>query len=83
MSSSQICILVNHRAKIKENEKLDKYMDLARELKNPWIIKGTVVPIVVSALGKETGGNWRSLEELRPSRLQHYYDQLEYLVLET
>ena len=40
----------NHRVKIK-SEKINKYLDLAGELKKPWNIQVTVIPIVVNALG--------------------------------
>ena len=36
---------------IKENEKRDKYLDLARELKNLWNMKVTIIPIEVGAHG--------------------------------
>ena len=42
-------ILANHRVKIKENEKIDKNLDLARELKRPWHM--TVILIVFDSLG--------------------------------
>ena len=35
----------------KEVEKIEKYLDLTRELKKVWNIKVTVVPLVVGALG--------------------------------
>ena len=41
----------DQRVKMKENEKMDKYMDLARELKRLWNMKVKVIPIVVGALG--------------------------------
>ena len=40
---------VDHRIKLKECEKKDKYLDLARELKNLWNIEVTIVPIVIGA----------------------------------
>ena len=46
-----------------ETEKIDNYLDLARELKKLWNMKVTVIPIVVSTLGvvpkprKETDGS--------------------------
>ena len=50
---------VHHKVRIKEKEKIDKYLDLARELKN---IKVAVIYVIVGALGmipkywkKETG----------------------------
>ena len=42
----------DHRVKLKENEKKDKYLDLARELKKLWNIKVTVISVVIGALGK-------------------------------
>ena len=42
---------VDHRVKLKESEKRDKYLDLARELKKLWNMKVTVIPIVIGALG--------------------------------
>ena len=44
----------DHKVKIKENEKRDKYLDLARELKkkkNFWNMKETVIPIIIGVLG--------------------------------
>ena len=40
--------------KVEENEKKDKYLDIARELKRLWNMKVTVIPIVVGALGTFT-----------------------------
>ena len=47
-------VQVNHRVKLKEIEKRDKYLDLARELENLWNMKVTVIPIVIGALGSVT-----------------------------
>ena len=33
-------ILVDHRVEIKESKKIDEYLDLAREPKNLWNIRG-------------------------------------------
>ena len=49
---------------VKVNEKRDKYLDLALELKMPWIMKVTVIPIVIGALGTIRKVLVRSLEEL-------------------
>ena len=46
----------NHRVKLKECEKRDKYLDLARELKKLLNIKVTIIPIVIGALGTVTKG---------------------------
>ena len=68
----------DHRIKLKECEKRDKYLDLARELKNLWNMIVTIVPIVIGAFGTVTKGLLKGLEDLevggrvRPSKLQHY-----------
>ena len=49
-------IAADHRVKLKESEKRDKYLDLARDLKKQWNMKVMVVPIVISALGTGTRG---------------------------
>ena len=54
----------NHRIKLKECEKKDKYLDLARELKKLWNMKETIVPIVIGAFGSITKGLLKGLEDL-------------------
>ena len=56
----------DHRAKLKGNEKKDKYQNLARELKKQqlWNMKVTFIPIVFSALGTVTEGLLKELEDL-------------------
>ena len=47
-----IASLWDHRVHEKEGEKLEKYQELKREIKNIWGIRHVeVVPIVVGALG--------------------------------
>ena len=58
------CYLVEFAVEIKENEKRDKYFDLARELKKVWYMKVTVILIVNCALGTVLKGLVRELEEL-------------------
>ena len=41
----------DQRLKIKESNKIDWYLDPATELKNRWIMKVTVIPIIVGAAG--------------------------------
>ena len=66
----RICKIVDfavraeHRINLKESEKKDKYLDLARELKKPWNMKVTIVPIVIGALGTVTKGLLKGLEDL-------------------
>ena len=49
-------VLANNRIKLKESEKKDKYLDLARELKKLWNMKETIIPIEISAFGTVTKG---------------------------
>ena len=54
----------DHRINLKECEKKDKNLDLARELKKLWNMKVTIVPIVIGALGTITKGLLKGLEDL-------------------
>ena len=54
----------DHRIKLKECEKKDKNLDLARELKKLWNKKMTIVAIVVCAFGTVTKGLLKGLEDL-------------------
>ena len=56
--------LADHRVKLKESEKKDKNLDLAREQKKLWNMKVTVIPIVIVALAKVTKGVMQRLEDL-------------------
>ena len=38
-------VLADHRVKLEENEKKDKYLDLASELKKLWNMKVTIIPM--------------------------------------
>ena len=61
------CRIVNfvvpadHRAKLKESEKKDKYLDFIRELKKPWHLKVTIISIVIFSVIK---GLVQGLEDL-------------------
>ena len=55
---------VDHRIKLKDCEKRDKYLDLARELKKLWNMKVTIIPIVISAFGTVTKGLLKGLEDM-------------------
>ena len=46
----EITVLADYRVKLKESEKRDKYLDLARELKKLWKLRVTVIPIVINVL---------------------------------
>ena len=74
---------VHHRIKLKECEKKDKYLELARELKKIWNMNVTIIPILIGAFGTETKGLLKGLEELefdewRPSKREHYWQRSEY-----
>ena len=56
-------VSADHRINMKESEKKDKYLDLARELKKLWNLKVTFVPIVIGALGTVTQGLLKGLED--------------------
>ena len=61
---SAFAVLVDHRIKLKEWEKKDEYLDLARKLKNLWNIQETIVPIVTVAFDTVTKGLLQGLEDL-------------------
>ena len=46
----------DHRVKLKESEKRDKYVDLARERRKQWNMKVTAIPIEICALGAVSKG---------------------------
>ena len=60
----EFTVPADHRINLKESEKKDKYLDLARELKKLWNMKVTIVPIVIGALGTITKGLLKGLEDL-------------------
>ena len=53
----------DHKINLKESEKKDKYLDLARELKKLWNMKVTIVPIVIGALGTIAKGLLKGQED--------------------
>ena len=54
----------DQRLKLKECEKKNKYLNLARELKKLWNMKVTIEPIVIGALGTVTKGLLKGLGDL-------------------
>ena len=54
----------DHRVKLKECEKMDKFLDLARELKKLWNMQVTIIPVVTGAFGRVTKGLLKGLEDL-------------------
>ena len=45
-----LAVPAEHRVKLKETEKKDKYLDLTRELKKLWDMKETFIAIVIVVL---------------------------------
>ena len=64
------CKIVNflvpadHRIKLKEWEKKDKYLDLAWELKKLWNMEVTIIPIVIGVVGTVSKGLFKGLEDM-------------------
>ena len=57
-----LAVPADHRIKLKECEKRDKYLDLAREFKkNLWNMQVTIIPIVIGAFGTVTKGLLKGL----------------------
>ena len=65
-------ISANHRVKMKESEKINKYLDLAREQKNLWnMMLIQFFGGILQTVPKEWR-NWKSeVKKLRPSRSEH------------
>ena len=55
---------VDHRVKIKESKKRDKYLDSARELRKAVEHAVTVIPLVIGIVGTVHKGLERWLDEL-------------------
>ena len=54
----------NHRIKLKECEKKDKYLNLARDLKKLWNMQVTIIPIVIGVFETITKELLKELEDL-------------------
>ena len=59
---------VDHRVKLKESEKKDKYLNLARESKKLWNMKMTIIPLVIGDLRTVTKVLVKGLEDLEKNR---------------
>ena len=70
-------ILADHRLKIKESENINKYLDLARELKKQWNVKMMAILIgfgafeMVAKDPEKRLQDWRLGAELWPFRPLH------------
>ena len=57
-------VSADHKIKLKESERKDKYLDLAGELKKKlWNMKAMIIPIVIGAFGTVTKGLLKELED--------------------
>ena len=71
-------VLADDGVKLKESEKKDKYLDLARELKKLRNIQVTIIPILINAFGTVTKGLLKGVVESkladgwRPPKRQRY-----------
>ena len=54
-----------YRVELKEIQKKDEYLDLARDLKKLWDIKVTVIPIISGALGIVIKESVQGVENLK------------------
>ena len=61
-------IPVDHTVKIKDNDMIDKDLDLASELKNVWTITATVISIVVVFLWNSPQVTGKRTREARDQR---------------
>ena len=64
-------VTADHRIKLKESLKKDKYLDLARELKKLWNMKVTIIPIMIGAFGTVTKRSLKGLEVGRSTSGDH------------
>ena len=55
----------DHRIKLKEQEKKNKFLNLTKELKKLWNIKVTIIPIVIGAFSTVTKELFKGLENLK------------------
>ena len=60
----EFAVPADHWINLKESEKKDKYLDLARELKKLWNMKVTIVTIVIGAFGSISKGLLKGLEDV-------------------
>ena len=58
-----MAVPADHRVKLKESKKKDKYFDLVRQLKRLWNIVA-IIQIVIGVLGTVTEGLVKGLEDL-------------------
>ena len=63
-----IVVSANHRVKLKENVKKDKYLKLTREQKKLWNMKVTFITIIIGASSTDNEGLLKGLQDLEIRR---------------
>ena len=63
LQNCELCSPGRPQNKLKECEKKDKYLDLAREWNKLWNMKVTIIPIVIGAFGTVAKGLLEELED--------------------
>ena len=59
-----VTVPMDHRVAVKESEKIDKYLDLATEVKRDHTVKVEIIPVVIGALGTIPKGLKESIKKL-------------------
>ena len=74
-----MCLAVpaDHKIKLKESEKKDKHLDLARELKKLWNMKVTIITIIIDAFCTVTKVLLKGLEDLEVGEDHPNYNIIE------
>ena len=57
-------MIIKDEIKLKECEKMDKYLDLAREFRKVWNMKVTIIPTAIGAFGTVTKGLLKWVKDL-------------------
>ena len=71
---SELCLSSGQQSEKQRKQRIDKYFELARELRKFWNMRVTVMPIVTNALvtvPKEGQKDWKYEGESGPSKLHH------------
>jgi len=71
-----IAVPADARVEEKEQEKMDRYQDVASELNSLWKLETKVIPIVVGALGLVQKGLEKNLKKLDQMPLLNCFKKL-------
>ena len=73
-------VSADHRVKLKESEKKDKYLDLTKELKKMWNMKVAFISIIIGAHGTVAKELMKGLEDFEKKRTSG--DHLNYCIID-